>query len=871
MNDLDERLRAGLNALAEQATPESTADEVVERLRAQRHRSGATGRRWLVPALAAAVAVVLAVGAMVVLADGGDDETDVRVGPGPTEVDDTWDPQSLGPGWHDLPAGPLGTLSPRAMVWTGDELIVWRGESTVAGAGIDRAASFDPVTMTWTELPPDPLDVDYLSGEGTGGVWTGTETLFWTADSAEVVAWNPATDTWRASTPPPGPHTKNGVWTGDELVFWADGMAYDPDADTWREIARPSEFLVDLVNDYDSHGLVWTGAEIVVVGVLTGAYDVATDSWREFGPILDEDPAQPGVAWDSFTAGASFWDGQVVVFDGSPTAENGSTTAAVLDLDTGAWAARTGLAPPLQSSEGWPDIVPFDNGRVLVRHAGEVYLRNADGTWTVQPPSQPGAVVGTGDAAFVYGSRETGPFFQVFVPPSEGTAPVADGEPVTLAPGWNDLGADPVVGRSNPILVYGDDKVFVWGGEVADETPVTDGSAYDVASGEWRMLPDFPFGPGSDPGAAWTGDELVVWSGLGVAMLAPDDDAWRTATWPPPRYPSSEAVWVGDRIVWFADGLAYVPGDDEWIETALPPVTIDSPRAAVEGDRLAVLGMAIPGDRLPFTVVFEYSVVGDVWRELPVPADLSAGTTQLTYNEGTLIAADYDMRVRRLPNGASEWTALPDVPLRFYEDYLVPYSVGKFLVAQHAAGFAVLDGTDAWTPVPRNGVNPLLGTDIGLFGYGSAYAPSGVAGRLLAFVPSPLGADGRYPAPDSFVLGTVNYLPNPGVVVERWSTEQFGAENRIIADITSPSGASCRAVATYQPGAVEGVLDAAASESGAQRTTDAFSETVLVPDAGSGARFVWTPLDQGSDTVEFFCPDTDSLTAVIQGLQPVTS
>ncbi len=533
MTDLDERLRTGLTALAEQATPESTADEVVERLRTRRSSAGTAGRRWLVPVLAAAVAVVLAIGAMVVLADGGDDETDVRVGPGPTETDGGSDPQSLGAGWHDF-------------------------------------------------------------------------------------------------------------------------------------------------------------------------------------------------------------------------------------------------------------------------------------------------------------------------------------------------GADPLAGRSNPILVYGDDEVFVWGGEDEIERPLTAGSAYDLATGSWRLLPGgFPLPAGADPGAAWTGDELAVWSGLGVAMLGADD-TWRTASWPPPRYPNSEAVWVGDRIIWYADGLAYVPADDEWIETATPPVTIDSPRTAVEDDRLAVLGMAIPGDRLPYTVVFEYSVDDDEWRELPAPTDLSAGTTQLTFNEGTLIAADYDMRVRRLPNGASEWTALPDVPLRFYESYLEPHSVGNFLVVQHAAGYAVLDGADAWTPLPQTWVNPLLGTDVGLFGYGSSYGGGPSNGRLLALVPTPLGADGRYPPPDSFVLGTVNYLPNPGVVVERWSTEPFGAENRIIADITSPSGAACRAVATYQPGAVEGVLDAAAAEPGAERRADASSETVLVPDTGSGARFVWTPLDQGSDTVEFFCPDTASLTDVIQGLQPIT-
>ncbi len=87
------------------------------------------------------------------------------------------------------------------------------------------------------------------------------------------------------------------VWTGTELVVWggsrttepgiteplADGAAYDPASDTWRMLA-PSPLA-----GRSGAGVVWTGAEILVLATQSGgvlptrdgaAYDPATDTWR---------------------------------------------------------------------------------------------------------------------------------------------------------------------------------------------------------------------------------------------------------------------------------------------------------------------------------------------------------------------------------------------------------------------------------------------------------------------------------------------------------------------------------------------------------------------------------------------------------------
>jgi hypothetical protein len=409
VSEFDVRLRSGLTALAERIEPLASADDVMARIgRSTRQRRGVALR------VAVVAAVVLAIVVTVVALRDGDDQAVVDVGPPPTTVAPRpeWHPTGMAPGWHGLPDGPLGPLYPRAMVWTGSELIVWRGEGGLPEK-MSRAASFVPAVGEWTELPPDPLDVPYLSGVGVGGAWTGTEALFWAAEG--MVAWDPSGATWRDPAPPPHPHDRDGAWTGTEVVFWADGLAYDPFADSWREIARPSDYLIALVND-DADGLLWNGQQVVVVGGLSGAYDPATDSWREFGPPLTEQPDATIVAWDGATALVTEFDDEIIAFDFTPD------STATLDLVQGTWTERPDLAPPIDPS-GTLTVVPFDDGRVLLAGGNDVQLRNLDGTWTPvsQPPSR-GAFFGNGEVVFSYSTIASG--FAMFVPPATAVAPL---------------------------------------------------------------------------------------------------------------------------------------------------------------------------------------------------------------------------------------------------------------------------------------------------------------------------------------------------------------------------------------------------------------------------------------------------------------
>jgi N-acetylneuraminic acid mutarotase len=130
-------------------------------------------------------------------------------------------------------------------------------------------------------------------------VWSGNEMLIY----GEGLAFDPASEEWRWIPPPSGPERsfEVTVWTGTELVVWGgcdalirecddfgqgiftDGIAYDPAADRWRELA-PSP----LAPGVHPKG-VWTGSEVLIYagtaspdnGPTAAAYDPAADPWRE--------------------------------------------------------------------------------------------------------------------------------------------------------------------------------------------------------------------------------------------------------------------------------------------------------------------------------------------------------------------------------------------------------------------------------------------------------------------------------------------------------------------------------------------------------------------------------------------------------------
>ena len=130
-----------------------------------------------------------------------------------------------------------------------------------------------------------------------GGVTRGAGSAEQTGDGA---SYDPATNSWRKLAPAPAGMQGGGgqasAWTGSEAVFWVGnspdgpvgGAVYDPSADSWRKLpAGPLGVREGYVS-------VWTGRRLLVMGGVAGdqlatpigaGLDPKTGAWRPLGGI----------------------------------------------------------------------------------------------------------------------------------------------------------------------------------------------------------------------------------------------------------------------------------------------------------------------------------------------------------------------------------------------------------------------------------------------------------------------------------------------------------------------------------------------------------------------------------------------------------
>lgn len=730
MTSLDDRLRTGITALAERIEPSAAPDDVVHALGARSPSS--TGSRLALRVAVVAAVLLVAAASIALLRRSDDSHPVVDVGPATTTPAPRpeWHPTGLAPGWNDLPTSPLGPITPRAMVWTGNELIIWRSEGAAA-RGFDRAASYDAASGTWTELPHDPLGGVYLSGVGAGGAWTGSEALFWAPDG--MVAWSPTSESWRTAAAPPSPTTRDGVWTGEEVIFWADGLAYRPATDTWRAIARPSEALVATVND-DADGLLWTGDQLVVVGALSGVYEPSTDSWDELGAPLAEEVGSPGIAFDGFTATVTTIDGKIVAFDASPS------SAAVLDLDVRKWTEMPELTPLDVGSSPRIRAVPFEGGQVLfVPYDDHTTLRTAEGAWLPQAARSPDAVIGTGNFAFQYGSPLASEPFSIFIPPTQERTPPTTWDAAVLGSGWHELDRGPLPASPPRAVGVGDHQLFTFGFNSETDSDVADNKGFvlDVKTGSWTTVNASPLLSLDAMGAVWTGDAFLVWSTEGVALWHPLDQQWTLAEDPPrplDRYPywGGDGTWTGSEVVFWANGLTYDVAEDEWHEIPLPPSSPSRASAVFDGEEVIVVGLA--SEQIPrFTAEMALDVSTGRWRTLP-PSGLDGQSLDLTVlrdgaNRPTVLGVDYQNGAAVYDRSTDEWIPLGPIPMDTAEDgrTVAALSDGRAFVTSTGTGQALLGTDRQWSPIEG-----------GTLGYVVAEAGAGVivfGDRLAVFVP----------------------------------------------------------------------------------------------------------------------------------------
>jgi hypothetical protein len=305
----------------------------------------------------------------------------------------------------------------------------------------------------------------------------------------------------------PGRH--DAVWTGEELIVFGDRgavAAFDPVHHLWWTRAS--------VPGADAPGWrmvqpVWTGAEVLVVGVAVGgtaahAFDPVAGRWRRLA-----DPPVGVIA-----PAVSVWAGDSYVLwgptDGARVREDGPAAGGVYDPGSDSWR-RLGIGTVLNVAT--VDGVATDDGVIV---------------WGRQPGSG-----GTGGSSSFAARFVPGPDRWEPLPP-----PPLHG-PASAASVYTGSCRSGAAGRAIPTAATGGPgcgEVVLWGRPPIEQGPRggATGAALDVATGAWRPLPTVAGFGGRAAAirsvgveAAWAGSTLLVVGGFPVpALLALEDQAW---------------------------------------------------------------------------------------------------------------------------------------------------------------------------------------------------------------------------------------------------------------------------------------------------------------------------------------------------------
>ena len=180
------------------------------------------------------------------------------------------------------------------------------------------------------------------------------------------------------------------------------------------------------------------------------------------------------------------------------------------------------------------------------------------------------------------------------------------------APAWvNGSSSGAPSARSGHSAVWDGQQMIVWGGTIAEGTPVASGAMYRPDSDSWVAI-NTTDAPAARSGhtAVWTGHAMVVWGGVGDSgplgtggRFVPGTQTWTpvTTTDAPSARKGHCAVWTGTRmLVWgglnnsglLDDGALYDPVANQWtpLDVPNPPEARFGATAVWTGDRFLVWG-----------------------------------------------------------------------------------------------------------------------------------------------------------------------------------------------------------------------------------------------------------------------------------------
>ncbi len=188
-----------------------------------------------------------------------------------------------------ISAAPPGRLDP-AIVWTGEDLIVWGGDYCYGGycSGNQGGGRYNPVTNTWK--PMSHGDSGPATAARWGAVWTGREMLLLHPYRSYMLTYDQTGDSWGSANAPDFLWDWPVVWTGEEILVAGGGFTggrFSPATGEWIKLSLKGTPL-----PRGASTAVWTGNSMIVWGgVVSAPEDTATKSGGVYylGVDLDDD------------------------------------------------------------------------------------------------------------------------------------------------------------------------------------------------------------------------------------------------------------------------------------------------------------------------------------------------------------------------------------------------------------------------------------------------------------------------------------------------------------------------------------------------------------------------------------------------------